>query len=102
VLDVPEWATECQTKVLRRMLPNNTVTQIAKIASHILDLSIHTRSKAASSASGIDLSISAMFKGILMGKQPIVFYIGTHCQYDQDGETDHCPHGPLQTHIQRI
>jgi hypothetical protein len=51
--------------ILRRTLPRNTATRIAETASHILDSSINIRSKAASSVSGINLSVSAMFNGII-------------------------------------
>jgi hypothetical protein len=58
------------TEVLRRTLPYNTATRIAETTSHILKSSINIRSEEASSISGVDLSIPALFNGIIGDQMP--------------------------------
>jgi hypothetical protein len=58
------------TQVLRRTLPYKTAAHIAETTSHILESSIHLRSEEASSTSGVDLSIPALFNGIIADKMP--------------------------------
>jgi hypothetical protein len=58
------------TNVLRRTLPYNTATRIAETTSQILESSINIRSNEASSVLGVDLSISALFNGIIGDQMP--------------------------------
>jgi hypothetical protein len=58
------------TNVLRRTLPYNTATRIAQTMSDILQSSINIRSTEASSITGIDLPIPALFNGIIAAQMP--------------------------------
>jgi hypothetical protein len=58
------------TEVLRRTLPYNTATRIAETTSHILESSVNIRSEEASPTSGVDLSIPALFNGIIGDQMP--------------------------------
>jgi hypothetical protein len=58
------------TTALRRTLPCRTVTRIVRDTNNLLRRSIHQRSEHASHSTGADLSIPALFNGIIADQLP--------------------------------